>query len=115
MSKIEQPKIYVNIDPDLEEFLNILKDGSSWELVRERDGLTKRSKDVKWIQYDLNGSYDSHHNKAEIGMSLLMSPFNHGFTWQTSAITEIIESGEDYVQFKTLNSNYKLSKINKND
>jgi hypothetical protein len=41
-----------------------------------------------------------------------MSPFNQCFTWQTTSITEIVEEREDYVKFKTQNSNYELFKTN---
>jgi hypothetical protein len=37
-----------------------------------------------------------------------MSPFNFGFTWQTTIINEIIEKTEDLVKFKTKNSIYIL-------
>jgi hypothetical protein len=40
-----------------------------------------------------------------------MSPFNQFFTWQTTTITEIVEEREDYIKFKTQNSNYELHKI----
>jgi hypothetical protein len=43
-----------------------------------------------------------------------MSPFNDFFTWMTTDITEILENQDDYVKFKTQNSNYELWKL-KND
>ena len=43
-----------------------------------------------------------------------MSPFNNFFTWMTTDITEIVEEQEDYIKFKTQNSNYTLWRI-KND
>ena len=42
-----------------------------------------------------------------------MSPFNDAFTWQTTNVTEIEEQREDYIKFKTMNSNYELFKLNK--
>jgi hypothetical protein len=45
------------------------------------------------------------------GRSLIMSPFNGSFTWQTTTVTEIIEQREDYLKFKTGNSNYELVKM----
>ena len=50
-------------------------------------------------------------DKASIGRSLIMSPFNQSFTWQTTTITEIVEQQEDYIKFKTGNSNYELFKL----
>ena len=99
MSKIDQIKI-----PITTETVN-------WELVRERDGLTKRSADVIWIEWTDEGRFKAKHTEPAIGRSLLMSPFNDFFTWQTTAVTEIEIQRPDYVKFKTTNSNYILSWI----
>ena len=40
-----------------------------------------------------------------------MSPFNDFFTWQTTAVTEIMEHTTDLIVFKTQNSNYTLRKL----
>lgn len=86
------------------------KSNIKWELVREHDGLTKQSEKVMWIEWDESGTFKQRHDKPDIGMSLLMSPFNQFFTWQTTSITEIIEQREDYIKFKTKNSVYELFK-----
>jgi len=80
----------------------------NWKLVRERDGLTKQSKEVMWVEWNEDGTFKSKHDEPLIGRSLLMSPFNQFFTWQTTTITEIVEQKEDYIKFKTGNSNYEL-------
>jgi hypothetical protein len=56
-------------------------------------------------------AFQARHDKPAIGRSLIMSPFNQFFTWQTTTITEIVEEREDYIKFKTQNSNYELHKI----
>jgi hypothetical protein len=86
----------------------------NWKLVRERDGLTKQSKDIKWLEWNEQGKVREDHNEPAIGRSLLMSPFNNYFTWMTTDITEIVEERDDYIKFKTRNSNYELWKL-KND
>jgi hypothetical protein len=86
----------------------------NWKLVRERDGLTKQSKDIKWLEWNEQGKVREDHNEPAIGRSLLMSPFNDFFTWMTTDVTEIVEKREDYIKFRTLNSNYELWKL-KND
>jgi hypothetical protein len=86
----------------------------NWKLVRERDGLTKQSKDIKWLEWNEQGKVREDHNEPAIGRSLLMSPFNDFFTWMTTDVTEIVEEREDYIKFRTLNSNYELWKL-KND
>jgi len=87
-------------------------ENTNWKLVRERDNLTKYSDDVLWIEYNpINGEFKKKHKFIEVGYRLLMSPFNHSFTWLTTKVTEITEKGDFHVKFKTKNSNYTLYKI----
>ena len=83
----------------------------NWKLVRERDGLTKQSKGVKWLEWEEDRTFKEQFEEVAIGRSLLMSPFNPSFTWQTTTVTEIVEQREDYIKFKTGNSNYELFKL----
>ena len=84
----------------------------NWKLVRERDGLTKQSKEVMWLEWNEDGRVKSYkHDEPLIGRSLIMSPFNDYFTWQTTSVTEIVEEREDYIKFNTLNSVYELWKL----
>lgn len=96
MSKLKQIKIPVDIET------------YNWKLVRERDGLTKQSKDILWLEFNDDGTFKSKHKEPAIGRSLIMSPFNQFFTWQTTTITDIVEQKEDYIKFKTKNSDYEL-------
>ena len=100
MTKIERPEIYISSPV------------YNWELVRERDNLTKKSEKITWIEFNENGTFKSKHDEPAIGRSLLMSPFNQFFTWQTTSITEIIENTADVIKFKTENSVYTLTKLN---
>ncbi len=102
MSKIE--KIEINLD------LNEKK--HNWKLVRESDELTKTSSEVKWIEWDENGRAKETHDFPAVGYSLIMSPLNIHFTWQTTQITEILYMEEDgSVRFRTKNSVYTLTKL----
>jgi len=120
MSKLNQVKIPVTIDENgdmklqgwQEELLDLIKD--NWKLVRERDGLTKQSNDVIWFEWNEEGRFKSKHKEPAIGRSLIMSPFNQYFTWQTTTITEIVEQRDNYIKFKTQNSNYELFYIGDN-
>ena len=107
MSKLNQIKIPVNLG-DLAE---IMTTQPKYRLVRERDGLTKQSEDVMWLEFDEVGKFKAKHTEPVVGRSLLMSPFNEFFTWQTTDVTEIVEQREDYIKFKTQNSNYELFKL----
>ena len=63
----------------------------NWKLVRSRDGLVKHSVDIIWIEFNEDGTFKAKHEDFAIGRSLIMSPFNDFFTWQTTSVTEIIE------------------------
>jgi len=114
-----QPKLLVSIDengelhlnPQQAELLGLVENEYNWKLVRERDGLTKQSKEILWLEFNDEGRFKAKHNEPSIGRSLIMSPFNNYFTWQTTVITELIEVRNDYVRFKTENSTYELFKL----
>ena len=101
----------INLDK-LREVLILQEPIKNWKLVRERDQLTNYSQDIRWIEWNNNGIFKEKHNEPLEGRSLLMSPFNLFFTWQTTEITEVIVNDPDYIKFRTKNSNYELFKIN---
>jgi hypothetical protein len=114
-----QPKLLVSfdeegnmhLDPMQAELLGIVENEFHWKLIRERDGLLKQSKEVMWVEFNEEGRFKSKHDEPAVDRSLIMSPFNQFFTWQTTTITEIVEQRDNYVKFKTQNSNYELIKI----
>lgn len=113
-----QPKVIMNLDDNgnlvvNDDFIEVFYKESelNWRLVRERDGLTKQSNDITWIEWNENGTFKEQFKEIAIDRSLIMSPFNQSFTWQTTTVTEIVEQREDYIKFKTKNSNYELFKI----
>ena len=91
----------------------VIENEFNWKLVRERDGLTCQSKEVMWIEFNEEGRFKAKPDEPGIGRSLIMSPFNHFFTWQTTVITEILELADDlsYIKFRTENSVYELFKL----
>ena len=80
--------------------------------LKRGDGLTRRSEDVRWIEFDENGRGKELHETPKVGLGLIMSPFNMFFTWQTTEVIEILESSENYTKFRTKNSDYELIKEN---
>lgn len=83
-----------------------------YKLTKPEDPLfSKKSTGVKWIKYDEIGRYKETCDNIEIGCSLLMSPFNMGYTWLTTIVTDIIENNENYIVFKTNNSVYRLDRV----
>ena len=103
MSKLNQIKIPIGLNMDTEE--------PKYKLVRERDKLVKESARVLWMEWNEDGTFKQKYDEPAVGRSLLMSPFNQFFTWQTTEITEILETRENFVKFKTKNSEYVLEKI----
>ena len=95
--------------PKLE--LNLETKEPKYKLIRERDNLVKESAKVLWLEWNEDGTFKDRFEELAIGRSLLMSPFNQFFTWQTTTVTEIVEQRNDYIKFKTENSNYELFKI----
>jgi hypothetical protein len=121
MSKTQQNKTPVTLDANgnlymdqLEALVGLItQDKPNWKLTRRQDGLTKHSVDILWIEFNENGTFKAKHNNFAIGRSLLMSPFNDFFTWQTTPITKILAATADssYIKFETKNSEYELTKI----
>jgi hypothetical protein len=110
------PKILVTMDENgnlkLDESMeSLFNPKPKWKLVRERDGITKQSDSIKWLEWNEEGRFKASHDEPAIGFSLLMSPFNDAFTWQTTDITEIVEQRDGYIKFHTKNSTYELFKL----
>jgi hypothetical protein len=113
-----QPKVLLKLNDSNELLLDPLfesiygkEEDHKYKLVRERDNLTKTSRDVKWLEFDEDGRYKADFPRIAVGRSLLMSPFGPSFTWQTTLVTEIIEQRHKYIKFNTENSTYELFKL----
>jgi len=114
MSKLKQNKIPMTLEDNVLKVAleqGIIENEFNWKLVRERDGLTKQSTEVMWVEWNEEGRFKAKHDKPAVGRSLIMSPFNQFFAWQTTSVTEIVEEREDYIKFNTQNSVYELWKI----
>ena len=123
MSKIKQTKILVTQDENgnlkMDDEMGKLFFGDPnaklpYKLVRERDGLTHYARQIGWIGFNEDSTFKEKHDEPAIGRSLMLDPHRFTFTWLTTSVTEIVEQREDYVKFKTRNSNYELWKL-KND
>jgi hypothetical protein len=118
MSKLKQDKIPMTLEDNVMKVAleqGVIENEFNWKLVRERDGLENQSKEVMWVEWNEDGRFKSRHDEPAIGRSLIMSPLNRFFSWQTTVITEIVEQREDYIKFNTLNSVYELWKLNASD
>jgi 3-phenylpropionate/cinnamic acid dioxygenase small subunit len=118
MSKLKQDKIPMTLEDNVMKVAieqGVIENEFNWKLVRERDGLENQSKEVMWVEWNEEGRFKERHDKPAIGRSLIMSPFNQFFTWQTTSLTEVLEVRENYLKFRTNNSVYELWKLNAGD
>ena len=92
-----------------------LENEFNWKLIREGDRMTAQSKEVMWLEFGDDSRFKAKHEEPSIGRSLIMSPFNSYFTWQTTDIKEIVEEREGYIKFKTKNSVYELIRLKENE
>jgi len=83
----------------------------NWKLVREGDRLVRIANDIIWVEFNEEGTFKEKYDEIGLNRSLVMSPFNQYFTWQTTLVTEILDQKEDYIKFKTENSIYELFKL----
>ncbi len=88
----------------------IIQGGILYNLTRKKDGIKNQSEDIIWIEFDKFGRFKEKYDEPAIGRSLLMNPFNNFFTWMTTPIVEIIDKEDNYLNFKTKNSEYILTK-----
>lgn len=61
-----------------------------------------------------NGKIEEKHGRPEVGWSIRVGSitarsYSRQDWWQTTTITEILEEREDYIRFKTKNSEYEWS------
>jgi hypothetical protein len=104
------------IDRVQAELLGLIESEQRWILTKPGiPDFQKISADIMWIEFNEDRTYKSKHKEPAVGLSLLMSPFNQYFTWQTTPITHIKESKENYWLFETENSTYLLRKLEEDD
>ena len=120
MTSGEKPKLILGIDEEGKfkidrvqaELLGLIDSEQRWILLKpENPSFNKISADIIWLEFNEDKTYKAKYKKPAEGRSLLMSPFNQYFTWQTTSITKIIEERTDYWLFETKNSTYLLRKL----
>jgi len=114
MSRLKQTKIPMTLEDNVLKVAleqGIIENEFNWKLVREHDGKTNQSKEIMWVEWTEEGRFKARHDEPAIGRSLVMSPLNMNFSWQTTPITEVLEKRENFLKFKTKNSIYELWKL----
>jgi hypothetical protein len=87
------------------------KDESKYRLYRS-DGLQKRGDSAMWIEWNEDGTFKASHKDPAVGRSLIIDGNRFTYTWLTTPVKEILEQKENFINFTTKNSQYKLYTIN---
>ncbi len=84
------------IDRDQAELIGLTEGEPKWILTKpEEPGFQKISAKVIWLEFNDDGTFKAEHTEPAVGRSLIMSPFNEGFTWRTTEIVEIINTSKE--------------------
>ena len=83
----------------------------TYVLYREGDGLTIKGNKIGWVSWNEDGTFKDISEDIEVGRSLLVDPHRLSYTWLTTIITEILDTKQNYIKFKTSNSIYELRKL----
>ena len=95
MSKLNQQRFFVDMDPEI-------------VLTRINDGKTIAGSTVDWIEWNEDGTFKQKHNEPQVGYACIIDGHKFTYGWLTTTITEILDISEEYIKFKTENSEYKL-------
>jgi len=77
-------------------------------LLREEDRLLKTANSIGWVEWAPDGTFKSLKPEIGLGLSLILDPDRLSFTWLTTTVEEIVEQTDEYIKFRTTNSNYTL-------
>lgn len=88
---------------------NVVKE--HYVLVRERDNLIIEGSKIGWVEWKENGTFNQMHDEIGLGRSLLVDPHRLSYSWLTTIVTEILDTKENYIKFRTSNSVYELKKV----
>lgn len=91
-----------------EEELEIDYDDEAKYRLYRSDGLQKRGHNVMWIEWNEDRTFKAVHKDPAVGRSLIIDGNGFTYTWLTTPIKEILEQKENFINFTTKNSQYKL-------
>ncbi len=98
--KIDRPTLSLDLDPQ----------PLHWEIKRLDDGFTMKGSVIAFVEFDENGRGKALHEKPEPGFALIVDKTPVSYKWMTSEITEVMSFSEKFMQFKTKNSEYTITK-----
>jgi hypothetical protein len=78
----------------------------AYKIVRG-DGLTKYGNNLKWIEWNEDGTFKQSHDDIGIGRGLIVDFIHGNFEWMTTQVQSYTKN-EDIITFNTKNSTYKI-------
>lgn len=79
----------------------------NYVLVRENDNKQIRAKEIKFVEWNENGTFKAVHDEPAVGRSIIADPYAFSYSWLTSTITEV----KSLTHVMTQNSEYKIYKL----
>lgn len=83
----------------------------TYVLVRENDGLTIKGGKIGWVGWNEDSTFKDIFDDIEIGRSLIVDPHRLSYTWLTTIVTDILDTKQNHIKFRTSNSVYELIKL----
>jgi len=90
--------------------LNIEETNYPYEIERLNDGMKIKGEVIGFVEFDDNGRGRLLHKEPGIGFALIVDRTAISYKWMTTTITEVISFSEKFMQFKTKNSEYIITK-----
>jgi hypothetical protein len=84
----------------------------AYKIVRTSDGLTKYGNNLKWIEWNEDGTFKESHNGIGIGRGLVVDFLYGNFEWMTTQV-ESYTNNDETITFNTKNSTYTIYAIAK--
>lgn len=79
----------------------------NYVLVREEDNKRIRANEIKFVEWNEDGTFKSVHDEPAIGRSIIANPSRFTYSWLTTSILEI----KTPTHLITQNSTYKIYKL----
>lgn len=93
-------------------YCNKCKTGVHYILTRVEDGLIFKSLSVKWVKWNVDGTFNKLYARPKLGLSCILDPeYGAQYTWLTTTVVSMEKVSTNELRFKTKNSTYILNKI----
>jgi len=96
----------------LPKFCAKCRGGHFYILTRVEDGKSFQGSSVKWVKWNVDGTFNKLYARPQVGLSCIVNPqYGSEFTWLTTTVVSMEKISAHELRFKTKNSTYILNKI----